>query len=410
MRTHLIAGLILPALLASRGTLHAIEVPDGYQSSQTEVADSGWWGRFDCLHDGRFIISDNEEVFILDADGTRTVVARFETPGLFGTFVKVAPDRQTIYVGESSVGTISGFELGAAEPQDIGPDTESVVATVELNYDMEFDPQGRAFVSAATPTTWQPNRLLLLNLDSGETNLIAIMQGNSGPIVVDEEGTLFYCTSTSYPPAPVESVLVFTPEQIDQAVSGDPLTESDARTYVSNIFGLSDMAFDSEGDLFGVTSSGEIVELSEEEGSVTARTFGSVSPDALGGTVVRFHPGLRAFEPYYQDGGVLTFLESDFGSFFRLVHVATFPEFRTISMRPSSEGVTVGFATETGKQYQVYWSDDPAGDSGWQACGPALTGEGQPTEFLDEGDEPSSRPSPSLPSIKGRFYKVGTVE
>ncbi|NQT83087.1 hypothetical protein HQ563_08690 [bacterium] len=405
-----LAGVILGTLLAGGHVNGEISAPEGYDSWETEVAGSAWSGGFDLLPDGRLIVSDNVDVFVLDAEGIRTVAAHFETPGLFGSFVKVAPDGQTVYVGESSVGTISSFDINAAGVQPIGPGTESVVAQVELNYDLEFDHRGRAFVSAGTPGTWQPDRLLLLDPETGGTDLVATVQGNSGPLAFDEEGNLFYSTSTSYPPEPVESVIFFPPDKIDGAIVGDPLTDSDAETYVSGIYGFTDMVFDGDGDLFGVTSSGQIVEIAEEGGGVSSRRFASVSPDALGATVVRFLPGERAFEPYYQDGGTLTFMESDFGSFFRLVHVESFPEFRMISVEPSSEGVKVGFATEADKQYQVYWCDGLANGSGWEAVGDAVTGDGQPTVVLDTGDDKARRPVPNLESVRRRFYRIGTVQ
>ncbi len=403
-------GVVLAMLLPAGNVVDAVLAPEGYKSSRTEAPGSAWTGGFDYLPDGRLLVSDNEDVFILDGEGTRTVVGHFETPGLFGSFVKVAPDGHTVYVGESSVGTISGFDLNAGGIGAIGPDTESVVAVVELNYDMEFDPWGRAFVSAATPGTWQPNRLLLLELDSGETDLIAILDGYSGPLAFDEEGNLFYCTSTAYPPEAVESVIFFSTDKIDGAIGESHLTQSDAQSYLSGVFGFSDMVFDDDDDLFGITSSGEIVQLSLEGEEVISGRFASVSPDALGATVVRFLPGQRAFEPYYQEGGTLTFLESDFGSFFRLVHVTPFPEFRVISLRPSPDAVRVAFPTEAEKQYQVYSCDGLTNGSGWQTVGDVVTGAGKPIIVLDTGDEQGGRRSPSLPFVKKRFYRVQAVQ
>ena len=412
MRHFLLRGIMLPAFVAVGHINAEIQSPGGYSTAQTEVPESAWSGGFDYLPDGRLIVSDNQDVFIIERDGTHTVVASFEMPGLFGSFVKVAPDGHTVYIGESTLasGTISEFDLNQGGTRTIGPGTESVVAAIELNYDMEFDPSGRAFVSAATPETWQPNRLLLLDPDSGETELIAIVQGNSGPLDLDEAGNLFYCTSTSYPPAAVESVIFFPRDKVDEAIAEGHLAESDALEYISGIFAFSDMVFDGDGDLFGVTSSGVIVEISAGAENVVERRFASVSPDALGATVVRFLPGTRAFQPYYQDGGTLTFLESDFGSFFRLVHVSPSPEFRAISVKPSSEGMNIGFPTEAGKQYWVYWRDGMGDGRGWQSLGEVIPGHGEPLTVSDVGDEQAGRPSPNSPSVKGRFYRIETAQ
>lgn len=388
----------------------AASVPRGYRSSHTDLTIPTWFGGFDYLPDGRLIVSDSEDVFILDEEGTKTVVAHFEEPGLFGSFVKTSPDGTAAYVGESSVGTISKIDLNAAEIQKIGPGTENVVATVELTYDLEFDPQGRAFVSAATPVTWQPNRLLLVNLQTGETDLIATVQGNSGPLAFDAAGNLFYSTSTSYPPQPLESVIFFSQEQIDRAIGGEHVTEADAETYASGIFGFSDMEFDDDGDLFGVTSSGSIFELPPGGGTVVARSFASVSPDAFGATVVRFFSGARGFEAYYENGGTLTFLESDFGTMYRLVHVASFPEFEVISLGLDTESAQVSFATEEGKQYQVYSRDDLASGGDWQVISPVVTGTGMPASITDEGAGQGDGQSPAFSLFRKKFYRVERVE
>lgn len=412
MCTRIVAVAILSASLVAGNVAGEIEAPRGFRSWQTELDLAGWFGGFDYLPDDRLIVSDSTDVFILDEEGTKTVVAHFQEAGLFGSFVEVAPDGVMVYVGESTVafGTISRFDLNAGGIQPIGPGTESVVGELKLNYDMKFDPQGRAFVSAATPETWQPNRILLLDTESAETDLIATLQGNSGPIAFDAAGNLYYSTSTSYPPQPVESVIFFSPDVIDGAIGDGNLTEADSETYASGIFGFSDMAFDGDGDLFGVTSSGAIFELSNEGGRRISRTFAAVSPDALGATVVRFLAGVRHFEAYYEDGGTLTFLESDFGSLYRLVHVTSFPEFRVISVGRDVQGTQVSFATEQGKQYQVYSCDDLTGGGGWQVLGRAVTGTGEPVSVVDGSDETAGGTSPILSSVRKRFYRVQVVE
>jgi len=407
MRNHLrLSGVVLAMVLGVGEVTAAVSVPRGFHSWQTELDLAGWFGGFDYLPDGRLIASDSEEVFILGEE--RTVVARFENQGLFGSFVKVAPDGQAVYVGESSVGTISVVDLNAAGIQLIGPGTDSVLAEVALNYDMEFDPQGRAFVSAATPGTWQPNRLLFLDAKSGETDLIAIVPGNSGPLAFDGAGSLFYCTSTSYPPEPVESVIFFGRDRIESAIGESDLTDADAEGYISGIYGFSDMVFDGDGDLFGVTSLGDIVEIRKEGQTAISRTFASVSPN--GATVVRFLPGTRRFEPFYQGGGSLTFLESDFWSLFKLIHVTTFPEFQVVSVEREQQGMRIAFATEEGKKYQVYSCEDLIGAGEWQGLGLVISGDGTPASVLDAGDEQTTMPPLDLPFVRKRFYRVGVAE
>jgi len=404
-------GLVLAVLLSGRLIAAAASLPRGYTSSEMEVTVSVWFGGFDYLPNGKLVFSDSQDVFVLDGEGTSTVVAHFETPGLFGSFVKVAPDGHTVFVGESSVGTVSKFDLNAGGIQSIGPGTASIVANVALNYDLEFDSGGRAFVSAAVAGSDPPvNHLLLLETDSGETDLVVEVKGYSGPLVFDVDGNLFYSTSTSYPPAPVESVILFQRDEIDGAIGPGNLTDADAETYASEIYGFSDMVFDDDGDLFGATSSGAVAELSLEGAKLTSRTFAAVSPDALGATLVRFLPAKRRFEAFYQDGGTLTFLESDFWSLYRLVHVKPFPEFCMTGVQQEQQGTKVGFATEEEKKYRVFWSDDPVSSNGWQALMPAVLGTGEPLSILDAGDEQAGRPSPSLPSVKMRFYRVELVQ
>jgi hypothetical protein len=383
--------------------------PSGYTSRHMDLSVSVWFGGFDYLPDGRLIVSDSEDVFILDEEAATTVVAHFKTPGLFGSFVKVAPDEQTVYVGESSLGTISKFVIKAGDIQSIGPETDSVIAEVPMAYDMEFGPEGKAFLSAPVPDTLTPaNGLYLLDTETGETDLIAWAGMYSGPLAFDGEGNLVYCTATAYPPEPVESLLVFQRDQIDLGIGEAVLLESDAQLLASDIYGFSDMAFDDEGRLFGVTSSGEILGLSWDQGNLSSREFGSTSPNGI--TVVRFRPGTRHFQPYHQDGGTLTFLESDFWSLFRLLSVTPFPEFKVISLSPDQDGTNVRFATEEGKQYQVYGSNDLTDEAGWQPLGPLVTGNGEPQAVLDQAASEPGGLSPGHYSQRQRFYRVQNLQ
>ena len=400
-----VGGLTLALLLGLSEAQGEFSPPPGYTSSHVDLSVSVWFGGFDYLPDGRLIVSDSEDVFILNDEAATTPVAHFETPGVFGSFVKVAADGQTVFVGESSLGTISRFLIKAGNIQSIGPGTDSVVAEVPMAYDMEFGSEGKAFLSAPVPDALIPtNGLYLIDTESGETDLIAYAGMYSGPLAFDGEGNLVYCTATAYPPEPVESLLVFQRDQINLGIGEAVLLESDAQPLASNIYGFSDMAFDDEGRLFGAASSGDILRLSWDQGNVSSRTFGSTSPNGV--TVVRFRPGTRHFRPYHQDGGTLTFLESDFWSLFRLVNATPFPEFKVISLFPDQDGTNVRFPTEEGKQYQVYGSSDLADEAGWQPLGPVVAGNGEPQAVLDQAPTQPGGLSPRPPSQRQRFYRV----
>jgi hypothetical protein len=383
-------------------------VPRGYAASYTDLSIPTWFGGFDYLPDGRLIISDSTDVYALEADGTKTVLAHFEQPGLFGSFVEVPPYGKEVFVGESSVGTISRFMLGSGDVCSIGPGTPSVIAELPFNYDMDFGPPyDLPYVSAAVPGSDPPtNGLYALHKSPWRVDLIAEVRAWSGPLAFDEKGNLFYCTATTYPPQEVESVIFFRRDQVEAALWGTVLHESDAQVLVSGIYGLSDMCFVSYGHLFGVTSSGRIMEVSVEGEKVTCRGFASVSPDALGATVVRYVPGKRPFGAYYQEGGTLTFLESDFGSLCRLVHVATSTSFEITLLEPSAEGLKIAFAAEEGIHYQLCWSEGAGGVGGWHELGDVVAGEGVPITVVDRGDLIAGIPSPASPSVRQRFYRV----
>ncbi len=401
------AAVIAGVCLATGECVGAVSAPRGYSASYTDLSIPTWFGGFDYLPDGRLIISDSTDVYILEEDGTKTVVAHFEQPGLFGSFVEVPQHFWgEVYVGESSVGTISSFPLEYGWVCSIGPGTLQVVAELPFNYDMDLDSLGRPFVSAAIPGSDPPaNGLFWLYDFDDRTHLIAQLDGWSGPLAFDQKGNLFYCTATSYPPAPVERIVFFRREQVDAAFGGAVLTESDAQVLVTGIYGLSDMVFLDYGHLFGVTSSGQIVEIRVEGEKVATTTFSHVSPDALGATVVRYVTGKRPFEAYYQDGGTLTFLESDFGSLYRLVHVTPTVPFEFTALNPSEDGLNISFATEERRCYQVRWSEDAA-SSGWHNLGDAVVGEGVPISVVDRGDLIAGIPSPASPSVRQRFYKL----
>lgn len=171
---------------------------------------------------------------------------------VFPSFVKIAPDGQTIYLGESSAGKILTIDMAS------GAVTE--LATLSFNFDLEFDVDpGFAYVSAST-AGFGTNSIHRLDLLGGTTSEIARLNGFSGPLSVNDFGDVLIAELPSTFPFPNGGtrVLLFDDAVLD---SGAALSGADAIEIVSGLNGVSSIEFDRGNEQFflmetNTTSSG----------------------------------------------------------------------------------------------------------------------------------------------------------
>lgn len=268
---------------------------EGYTTAAVTIGAPGAFvGGFDVLPDQDFAVFDGTEVAAIDAATGSKIKTLFTPPApVFGSFIRVAPDQQHFYFGESSSGVIYEVPVdgGAGRP----------VTSIAFNFDLEFDPSGRAFVSAASGAFGE-NYVHLVDIASGQVDEIAHVPSFSGPISFDPQGNLYLGQPDDHfpPRAGFSRVMWFTKAQVDSAIGPGSLGENDAQTWVDQLDAIYDMDFDSDGDLLITDSwNGTLTE-------VTAVTRDRVPLLSGGGTGVftfaRFARGTKGlFEPFQPD-------------------------------------------------------------------------------------------------------------
>jgi hypothetical protein len=288
---HVTLSLACSLLLAPVLGAGQLEV-EGYQAPDLPVAGQGaFLGGFDVMANGHYVLFDGTDVIEVDPVTGQTLGTLFTPPsGVFGSFVRVAPDGQSLYFGESTNGVI--YKIPAAG----GSGTP--VTTLAFNYDMEFDPSGRAFVSAASGA-FDENFVHLLDLASGQTDVIVHIPSFSGPIIFDPQGNLYVGQpDDQFPPRPDRArVLLYTKAQVDSAIGPTELGEGDGQNYVDQLQAINDMDFDGEGDLFlSDAFNGFLIEVKKTSGQHTTFLDGQ---SASIYTYVRYRPGTQGlFEPF----------------------------------------------------------------------------------------------------------------
>ncbi len=226
---------------------------------------------------------------------------------VFPSFVEIAPDGQTVYVGESSTGKILSIDVPSGSVTEL--------ATLSFNFDLEFDVDpGLAYVSASTGA-FGTNSIHRLDLNAGTTVEVATIGGFSGPLTVNDFGDVLVAElpgTFPFPPGGTR-VLLFDNADLDGT---SPLTSTDAIEIVAGLNGASSIAFDRGNEQFFLM-----------ETNTTASGFGSLlaSYDAAGlrqGTVVEstvFAGGIEVvdsgigtrFGPFQPGYTGLRFSESD---------------------------------------------------------------------------------------------------
>lgn len=256
--------------------------------------------------EGRAIIYNGEAVVRQTVDGWEELYRPFDPDApdtvFYGAFVKY--HNGLIYFGESTYGTI----------RSIHPDTHEavLVETLSFNFDMVFDAAGRAFISAPAPgSTWENpvNAIYLADLDP-ETSpaAAALINGYSGPLLVDAEGSL--CIATSIFMAPSD-IIRFSMADLENALPSDPLTLEDGHILAAGLdniysmtlgpFGLI-LASDSiNGSIQAVTPQGKVVPWAMPEDGSASSTY----------------------MDYHADTDVLMFADTDYATFNEITRLAS---------------------------------------------------------------------------------------
>ncbi|HEB53260.1 MAG TPA: hypothetical protein ENI87_08410 [bacterium] len=295
-------------------SLHAAtqQTPAGY--SATTIALPAGAGNVLTLPSGT-VSFDGFDLELTTPSGATQKLLRFASY-TFGSFVEVI-DGNDLLFGESSAGTIWRVPLTGGLPQQL--------TSLTFNYDAVVLDDARALVSAKTGGFSAPdNDVVLLDLDSGATQMVAAFPGASGPLAIDDDGDVYYATAPSAFPAPAGTVSVLRIDRtlLEQAIAnGTVLGLANAHTVVSGLDAAGDLAFDDDGDLFFTDwFQGAIGEIddADQPNAALAPAFLDYSGAGYSAGSLQFVsapavPG-AAFEPFQPAGSRLVVYETDYAS------------------------------------------------------------------------------------------------
>jgi len=324
------SGLAVLVLSAALAPPIPAQVPDpGFSSSTYTLAPGGAFvGGLESLANGDLVVYDGTSVVeIARADGSfvRTI---FTPPGApFGAFLRLAPDQNRLYFGESSSGNV--WEL------DLAGGNSNIVASLGFPYDLAFDPQGNPFVSYATNFNGG-SHVAAIDFTTGIPDDVVDFADPSGPIAFDAAGNLFTATThvPGWPPPPDAATLWFyDAAEIAGALGASVLTEADG-TVLGHLDGASSLVLDEKEDLIVTDpNGGRAVQVTPATGR--KETIALADPFSFLGYVV-FAKGTRgAFEPWQpEEAGTLLVTETDFFSFNVLATIA--PRRPPVASTPAS--------------------------------------------------------------------------
>jgi hypothetical protein len=303
---------------------------------QTVTAAPGgsFLGGMDWLPNGHVAIFDGTSIVELDPTNGNVVATLYTPAGfVFGSFVKVAPGGAFLLFGESSNQTITKVPLDGSAP--------SVVATVVYNYDLTFENDRVAFVSAAP--VWGQAQIVRLDIASGAVDLIADFLGASGALAFDASGTLYYGEAAASFPQPFmgQDIVAFDAAQVAGAIGPTFLTELDATPIVSGFTSINDIVVDAQGDLivaYDILGFPTPNYVSEYAPNGVLKNI--ITQSGPGGYLAplayrKSDPGAPStFSPFQrEDGGDLAVISTDFFSFVDLDVIS--PRRATLSTNPA---------------------------------------------------------------------------
>jgi hypothetical protein len=286
----------------------------------------------DTLTNGNRVVYDGSQVWIETDAGV--VVQSLGNPGppSFIGFIEVDPTETFAVLGESSNGQIWRVSLTTGGPTPL--------AVLPFNYDIAFESTTSALVSAANCIGFVcTNSIYRMNLVTGATTQLVLVDGYSGPVSISSAGDVYLGVLPNGLPGGGSSLLRWTAAQI--ANGPFPLTEADATVFTAGLDGVAEMEFDpafghliASATVAGVQSVLEIDRGGAIVGSATTST------DVVGKVEVFDAPGNGACAAFQPAGRVVKYRTTDY--------VASTSKVTTISpRRPVLTAVQNGNGTMT---------------------------------------------------------------
>lgn len=285
-------------------------VPDGFRVEDRLVFEPRIEGGLSGLAvspEGDPIVYEGGEIRVYRSEGP-VVLERFDPP-VFGSFLVVSPDGASVVFGEGSEGNIYSVPLSGGG--------RTRMDNLPFAYDLAFDGTGRGYISVLRNNP--ANEIVLLDADPDNVKtVIAHIPGLSGPVTFDDLGNLYYGTADFSGDPLRQSVHRFTGEQLESALTGEPLDFSQGEVLLTDMEGFFHLRWH-EGKLYftdlGFSSGVGTVQVIDPALNFSVSIFASI-PSAgvvVSPSFLAFRPGTRTFEPGSgTSGGSLLVAYSDF--------------------------------------------------------------------------------------------------
>ena len=149
----------------------------------------------------------------LHTGGASAVLAQF-TPSVFGSFLVLHPDSETVIFAESSESNVYSMPLTGGGAV--------LIDNISFAYDLVFDSDGNGLVSSLGLDSG--SRIVLLDSDPTAANqeVVTGIPGFSGPLTLDAAGNLYYVTADLANPG-MQSLRRIPAAVIQGAIAGAPV-------------------------------------------------------------------------------------------------------------------------------------------------------------------------------------------
>lgn len=232
------------------------------------ISPGGFIGGMDAAKDsdGAPVVAFSESGTLYTMRAGATAVLHEAPSPVFSSFVLADTTHQSYVFAESSSGTVSEIGFDGSCPRTIG--------AVSLPYDAAVDASGRLFITSAASYSG-PSQIVCLDRDTGQAVTVATVEGPTGPLAIDGEGSIYYGTCASvFGQTGGQTIYKLSPGQVDAVLSGaPPLTAVDLTAVANDIDSPSDLLALPDGRLLfssSVRSPGRIVQIRGPEMSVFA--------------------------------------------------------------------------------------------------------------------------------------------
>ncbi|MEM7516677.1 MAG: hypothetical protein AAF368_07115, partial [Planctomycetota bacterium] len=227
---------------------------------------------------------------------------------------------------------------------------------IVFNFAAAFETANTVIVSAATGGFGNGNTLIRIDTDTFLQTTLGTVPGPSGPVAVDDAGTLFYAPQSNFFPTPAGSAEIVTWSAAQ--LQGGVIDENNWSVFASGFDGSSSLAIEPTfgnvflaESVFGGTNN-RILEFAKDGellGEVANGGGGSV-----GGLRFVARGGNGSFGAYQPNGGIdLVYSNTDFATFNNLVVVEP--------VRPTLVVSGPGINTGAGRVDVSVSGADPAG-------------------------------------------------